>query len=417
MHAADMSSPQRARPRRLVFVNRYFYPDVSATSQILFDLTSRLARSGLDVHVVCSRQLYEDSRANLPGRDSVEGIQVHRIRTARFGRARLAGRAIDYLSFYAACAGYLPRLLRRGDVLVAKTDPPLISVVAAAAARLRGAALVNWLQDVFPEVASQLEVAPLPPWLYAALRRIRDGSLRAAHTNVALGLGMRDFLIGRRIAEERIRVIENWADQDAIRTMPAQASELRRSLGLQDRFVVGYSGNLGRAHDYRTILDAASALAPNPRIVFLMVGGGANMTRLKEEAGSRQLTNLLFLPYQPRASLSDSLAAADIHLACLLPELEGLIVPSKFYGILAVERPVVYIGKPDGELAGIIGTAGCGAVVSCGDGAALAETLLKLQADPAKARAMGLRARKLFVETYTVDRATSQWLDLLREIG
>jgi glycosyltransferase involved in cell wall biosynthesis len=403
--------------RRLIFVNRFFHPDLSATSQILFDLARRLVESGIEVHVVCSQQLYENPQASLTPRDGVAGIQVHRVRTTRFGRDRLLGRAVDYLSFYASAALRLLRLSRSADILVAKTDPPLISIVVMLIARLRGATLINWLQDIFPEVASHLDASPLPIVLDALLRRLRDVSLRAARVNVVLGSRMYEYVLGRGIEPERVRIIENWADADVIEPLAPAVSRCRQTLGLSERFVVGYSGNLGRAHDYRTILDAASRLVDEKGIAFLMTGGGANMTRLRDEAVRRGLTNLMFQPYQPRELLSDSLSAADVHMTCLLPTLEGLIVPSKFYGILAVGRPVLFIGDPDGELARIIRLTRCGAVVSCGDGAALAAAIVDLKAHPDEVCEQGSRARRLFVETYTADRAADQWRAMLSELG
>jgi glycosyltransferase involved in cell wall biosynthesis len=403
----------QAMPGRVVFINRYFHPDVSATSQILTDLARHLARNDVEVHVVCSRQLYDQPQARLQAREQVDGIRVHRLRTSRFGREHLTGRAIDYLSFYCACAWRLLWLLRRGDIAVAKTDPPLISLVAAAAAGLRGARLVNWLQDVFPEVATRLGANPLPAWLDRLLRRARDRSLRRASMNVVLGRRMREHLLDCGIPQERIGIIENWAEGCAEPVPPAQ-SRLRQALGLQDRFVVAYSGNLGRAHDYRAILEAAAQLAWDSRFALIMIGGGAGMNALRTAAQRQGLDNLLFLPYQPREALADALAAADVHLAALLPELEGLIVPSKFYGILAAGRPVLFIGDTQGELPGIIRAGRCGATVPSGDGAALAQVLRSMQADPPGVAAMGQRARALFLQQYTTARALRQWTQLLR---
>ena len=143
---------------RLIFLNRYFYPDHSASSQILSDLAFHLATIGKEVHVVTSRQLYDDHRARLPAEEIVRGVHIHRIPTTRFGRSTLLGRSLDYLSFYASMWRYTRALARQNDILIAKTDPPLISVLAMLAARHRGAHLVNWLQDIYPEVAMQLGV-------------------------------------------------------------------------------------------------------------------------------------------------------------------------------------------------------------------------------------------------------------------
>ncbi|MGH8323770.1 MAG: glycosyltransferase, partial [Steroidobacteraceae bacterium] len=220
-----------AAKARVFFVNRYFYPDESATAQLLSDLAFGLVQSGYDVHILCSRQLYGAAEANLAAQETIRGVVVHRLWTTRFGRRRLFGRAIDYGSFYLTCAIALTRRLRGSDIVVAKTDPPLISVVAAVAARLKRCVLVNWLQDVFPEVATQLGVNPLPARLEGLLRRLRDTSLRAAAVNVVLGHRMREYLIAQHMPAEKIQIIENWTDPAALHPTLASDSELRSRLG------------------------------------------------------------------------------------------------------------------------------------------------------------------------------------------
>ena len=160
---------------RVIFLNRYFYPDHSATSQMLSDLAFFLAGAGHEVCVVTSCQRYDDAAAGLPLRERIDGVEVHRVRTTRFGRDNLVGRAADYATFYLAAGWRLWRIARAGDVIVAKTDPPLISVVAWLIARWRGARLVNWVQDVFPEVAEALGVRALAGPQAGLLRRLRNG--------------------------------------------------------------------------------------------------------------------------------------------------------------------------------------------------------------------------------------------------
>jgi glycosyltransferase involved in cell wall biosynthesis len=399
-------------PPALVFVNRYYRPDESATSQMLTGVAERLAAQGISVSIICSRQLYENPAATLPHSEVIDGVHIRRVWTSRFGRRSLIGRACDYASFYISAGMAMCRLLRPGDILIAKTDPPMISVVAAWAARLRGAVLVNWLQDVFPEVAAKLSATTIPLWLYRPLVAARNDSLRYAHVNVVLGERMAQC-VATFVNGERIKVIENWADGTLITPRPPGSSRLRGELGLDRSFVVGYSGNLGRAHEYATVLEAATHLAGVPRIVFLFIGGGAKLEELRRAVAQRKLNHFRFLPYQPRTGLADSLAAADVHLACLLPELEGLIVPSKAYGVLAAARPLISIGDPEGELARLVRANRCGAAVRCGDGAALAGEILRLEADPKGCAAMGQRARAAFERQYSLQSAVGRWSDLL----
>jgi glycosyltransferase involved in cell wall biosynthesis len=402
---------------RVVFVNRYYYPDESATAQLLTDLAIGLSADGIEVHIVCSRQLYLSPIARLPAREFAQGVMIHRVWTTRFGRRRMLGRALDYASFYMTCAFTLIRLLQRADLVVAKTDPPLISIVAAIAARLKGAFLINWLQDIFPEVASQLGVMPLPAIVGAGLRGLRDMSLRVAKANVVLGNRMLEYLETRGVPNSKCTIIENSADPELIRAKAIHDSALRSRLGLTDKFVIGYSGNLGRAHEYETILGAAESLQSDPRFVFLFIGAGANMASLKSKAELRGMPNLRFLAYQPRAELEDSLAAADLHLVSLIPSLEGLIVPSKFYGILAAGRAVLFIGDQDGELSRVICATHCGLVLEPGNSQALAATIKDLESNRDQLAAMGLAARALLCSRFSTKLALASWRKLLTEVA
>ncbi len=402
---------------KVVFVNRFYAPDHSATSQMLTDLATSLAADGVDVHVVTSRLRYDEPGVRLPRSEVRDGVTVHRVGSTAVGRGALAGRAADYLTFHAAVAARLLRLLERGDVVVAKTDPPLVSVPAGWCARVRGARHVNWLQDVFPEVAAELglRVARGPIGRLAA--RMRDASLRSAVANVAIGECMRDRVAARGIDPATLTVIPNWADGDAIHPVPPEANALRRDWDLRDRFVVGYSGNMGRAHEFGTLLDAASALRDDAGIVFLLIGDGAQRGAVATAARERGLASLRFEPYQPRERLHESLSAADVHVVTLRPALEGLIVPSKFYGIAAAGRPAIAIGDPDGEIGAEVRRSECGLCVREGDAAGLVAAIRALRDDVPRRERMGSNARALLEARYERRIAARQWQALLQAVG
>ncbi len=395
---AEVRHEGGARPSKLIFVNRYFAPDQSATSRMVSDLAFRLAERGLAVEVVTSRQLYENPRAELPAREVLHGVTVHRVPTTARGRGRTAGRALDYVSFHAAAAYRLWRQLAPGDVVVAKTDPPLISVTVSNVARWRRALLVNWLQDVFPEVASALTIGVISNRLEGRLIAMRDRSLRRAAMNVVLSEGMRDRLRDHGIDAAGTRVIPNWADTNGIIPQSPADSMSRRRVGLTDQFVVGYSGNFGRAHEFETLLGAARLLKDDSRFVFLMTGAGAKVQDLRRAVTQDKLPNFRFQEHQPTEVLSDSLAASDVHLVSLLPVLEGLIVPSKTYGILAAGRPVIFIGDTCGDIASMIRDHDCGVTVGVGDEQQLAAELRALQASPSRVESMSKNARRLALE-------------------
>ena len=406
-----------AEANKIVFVNRYFYPDESATSRMLTDLAFRLAAAGTRVSVITSRQLYDQPQAALPAHEVVSGVQIHRVASASRGRQKLLGRALDYATFHLAASARLLKLLGKNDVVVAKTDPPLISIAVSQVAMLRGAGLINWLQDLFPEVAVALGMQGIPRSLYEPLRAARNHSLRRAAVNVVLGDRMRDHLLALGVQSGRIRIVPNWADVRQLTPMPGEHSTTRRRLGLEGRFVVGYSGNLGRAHEFSTLLDAARALREDPQIAFLITGGGAKLQELRQMVERERLDNFHFQPYQPPELLADSLAAADVHLVSLLPALEGLIVPSKIYGILAAGRPALFIGDPDGEIARLIRDHHCGVTVRVGESEQLTAALRALRDDPVRLGAMGSQARSLALSRYTSEHAVSEWLTMLLAVA
>jgi glycosyltransferase involved in cell wall biosynthesis len=418
---------------KLIFINRFFHPDHSATSQMLSDLAFALAREGHEVGVITSRQLYDTPSAKLAHREFVDGVAVTRVWASRFGRSILLGRAFDYLTFYLTSAWALWRTTRHGDVVIAKTDPPMLSLIARPITRIRGAYLINWLQDIFPEVARALGVGnnSLGRLIFPLVQKLRDRSLKAARRNVVLGHRMAQRVSALGVADGQIEIIANWADGTLIEPLECEANPLREEWVKPQRFVVAYSGNLGRAHDIATILDAiavtenvAKEVSNGPSsndtsgsaVLWLFIGGGAQYQSLATEAKLRGLKSIAFKPYQPRERLAESLSCADVHLISLRPELEGLIVPSKFYGIAAAGRPTIFVGSSDGEIAGLLKLHDCGITIEQGDGAALARAILNLEANPLRCREMGANARRIFEAEFDKTIAIARWQSLLKAL-
>lgn len=401
---------------KIVFINRFFYPDHSATSQLLSDLAFDFAARGRQVHIVTSRQSYDDPKAIFPKNEIVNNVVIHRVWGTRFGRAHLLGRALDYLSFYVSTFWRLLMTVARDDIVVAKTDPPLISVIAGLCAWLRGGKLVNWIQDVFPEVGQALGVRVLSGVAGSAMRKVRNLSVNGASMNVVLGERMAAHLMGQGAIKARISIIANWADGDAIHPLAPADNPLRQSWGLKDKFIVGYSGNMGRAHEFDTLLGAAELLKDESDIAFLFIGGGHGKTGFEQAIVSRGLGNVHFKPYQPREQLGLSLTLPDIHLISLRPEMEGFVVPSKFYGVAAAGRPVVFIGASDGELALKIARFDCGATIRPDDAIGLASVLRRLRDDPVMVAGMGQRIRMGFDNHYDKPHAVAAWEKLFNEL-
>jgi len=402
---------------KIIFINRFYFPDYSATSQLLTDLCCELTQNGKSVTVVTSRQRYDDARAELAKKEIVNGIEVNRVWTSRFGRHWLPGRAVDYITFYFSVACWLLWNLKKTSVVIAKTDPPMMSIVAALVATIKRSALVTWNQDVYPEVASLLRVKVVNGWRGRILRRLRNRSWKKAKVNVVLGQCMAEHLFQQGIPEEKIRVIPNWADGNSVLSVAHAENYLRVDWQLSNKFVVGYSGNMGRVHEFETILNAAEKLKNQPDVIFLFIGHGPKRDEVEKQVKVRGLDNIIFKPYQPRERLRYSLSLPNVHLISLIPEMEGLIVPSKFYGVCAAGRPTIFVGDLMGEVGRIVVRDEIGKAVEINNTEALASTILALRDNQTQCEAMGVKARKIFEERYDKRVAMRKWAQVLSGVS
>ncbi len=402
---------------RVIFLNRFFYPDYSATSRMVSSLAFELASAGREVHVVTSRQLYDKPGAGLPTYEIAHGVHIHRVGTTSFGRSRLPGRAMDYLSFYLTSWRCALSLTTPGDIIVAKTDPPMISLIGMAAARQRGAKLVNWLQDLYPEIAIEFGVPLLIAPVRWLLFLLRDISLRAATANVVLGELPAKLILSRGVRSNNVTIIHNWSEEDEVVPIAHADNMLRQAWGLSDKFVVGYSGNLGRTHEFLTMLSVSERFRNDDRIVFLVIGGGHQNDRLAHEVKARGLErSYLFVPYQERDVLKYSLGVPDVHWISLRPKFEGLIVPSKFYGIAAAGRPMISIGSKQGELGRLVETYQCGFAIEEGDVDSLENAIACLSRDHDLCARMGHRARSMLEHHFTRRQAFENWRSLISKV-
>jgi glycosyltransferase involved in cell wall biosynthesis len=385
---------------RICFFNRSYWPDQAATGQLLTELAEDLvSRFGWQVTVVAGAALNAHpahagrARWTPIAREERGGVAIVRANGTTFRPKRFVARATNYVT-YLGSAAIASLALPRQDVVVSLTDPPVIGRIARSVARRHGAAFVFLCEDVFPEVASLVE-----DFHDERVNRLLDRTyrylLREADAVIALGDRMRSRLVDEKGAEPaRVHIVHNWADCEAVRPAPKE-NAFSRAHGLVDKFVVTHSGNVGLSQNLDVLVEAAGRLAPHPDIVIAVVGDGARRQTLQDRANRRGLTNLRFFPYQPKELLIDSFAAADVFLVSLRPGLEGYIVPSKLYGILAAGRPFIAATDPSCEAAALGARHECGLWARPDDPDALAAAILALRGNPELTATMGHRARQL----------------------
>ncbi len=409
------AKPEPTRPGRLLFVNQYYWPDHASTAQHLTDLAEALADQGHEVHVLCSRGGYKPGAERPPAREARNGVQIHRVEATSLGRKTTLHRMLDYLSFYLR-AFIAALFLPRADVVVTLTTPPIIGLVGTILRRLKGSKHVYWSMDLHPDASLALGRMSLKNPVVKSLARISDAVYRQADRVVVLGEYMADRIAAKDVPRQRLATIPVWSRRDEIYPLDRQGHPLRDSLGLAGKFVVMYSGNLGLAHSFDEIIEAARQFRDRPEVTFLFVGGGPRLKEVQKAKADENLDNIRLMDYFPREQLHASLSVADVHLISMRAEMTGIVVPGKLYGAMASGRPTIFVGPKASESADTIAAAGCGFQVALGDASGLIGAINRLLADPTIGRELGRRGLEAFLSHHEREGCCASWANLIAEM-
>jgi colanic acid biosynthesis glycosyl transferase WcaI len=384
----------------LYLVNRYFWPDESATALLLTDLAEDLQTAGHSVQVFSSRQLYNRPQARLPKYEIWRGVQIHRLSTSWFGRRKFCGRLLDIVTFQLALR-YGSNVTAKPDAWFVMTDPPLIvNTVLKLRAQL-GGRVIHHVNDVYPDLAMALGSLPQHGLVSSLLDRWVTEGLKNCDQVLALGECMAEVLKAKGVSDDHLAIAPPWADGGKLYPMGHEENQFRQELGFsRDDVVVMYSGNMGLGHRFETILEVARSLASDDKFHFVFIGDGAKKLQIEAFRRTHNLNNIIMLPYQSKERLRETLSAGDIHLISLDAKVQGFIVPSKLAGILAVGRPVVFLGDKQNGVAAAILKDPCGYVISEGDIGNLKESLRRLEENSEHRKQLGESARKLFMRQY-----------------
>ena len=395
MDIADAINNKSNGPNQVIFVNRFYWPDHSATSQLLTDLAEHMSANGTKVAVITSRLRYASSKERLAAKERHKGVEICRVWTTGFDRRSLAGRALDFLTFYVFATFALMKLVQRDDLVIAKTDPPLIQVFAWFATWIKQGRLVNWCQDLFPELVYDIAKKRRGRLVGTTLHHLRNFALRRSELNIAISSEMSNTLVVQGLDEKRVQVIRNWCDP-AIAPIARNTNALRKHWQLEDHVVLGYSGNLGRAHLPDMVHMLVNELADIAELRFLFIGSGHGMNWLKQQCQQQGHKHVIFKPYQPRETLSLSLSVPDLHLISLKSGCQNFSAPSKYYGIMAAGRPIAFLGDPDCELAGEISESQLGITLAVNRQHTWRDQVHGLIRNKIELAAMGIRARQTY---------------------
>jgi glycosyltransferase involved in cell wall biosynthesis len=397
----------------VLFVNRFYWPDVLGTGKTLTELAEDLAGAGMQVSVLASDTAAYDPSQRYAPHEVAAGVEIHRVRAGRFDRRKVWGWLLNALLFYPAVFFRLMRMPRH-DVTVFLTDPPLLFVLGPLVRWVKKTRFVCWSQDLYPDVAVELGVLGRRSPVTVLSRWLAGWALRRADLVIALGDTMKERLVAKGVRADRIAVVHVWADAKVAYPVDDVENRFLGEHGLKGKFVVGYSGNMGLSHEFGTVLEAARMLKADEGVVFLFIGDGKQLDKVREQAAG---IRSVFLPFQPEADVAHSLSAASVHVVTLKAGLEGVLVPKKLYGAMAVGRPVIFVGGERSEVAAVIREALCGFRVEPGDAAGFVRVVQRLKATTGERFSMGKRAHKAFIEKYERKLGTAKIGQLLAEVA
>jgi putative colanic acid biosynthesis glycosyltransferase WcaI len=334
---------------KILLLNQTFYPDVASTAQHASDLAAELVERGHDVTVVCSRRAYDNPRELYPRREVWRGVRIRRISSFGFGKRARWRRAADFGSYLANCLLHLAAL-RRFDLVIAMTSPPLISWLGALFAHIKGGRFVFWVMDLNPDEALAAGWLRPDSWTTRGLKAMLEHSLHRAEAIVALDRFMAKRIEAKGVALSKITVLPPWSHDHVVSYDGEGRERFRKKHGLDGKYVVMYSGNHSPCHPLTSLMEAARRLSKRRDIMFCFVGGGSEFDGVRRFAEHHALENVVTLPYQPLDELAASLSSADLHVVVMGDAFVGIVHPCKVYNIRRLEVPYLYIGPTESHV-------------------------------------------------------------------
>ncbi len=374
----------------ILLLNEYYPPDTSATAKMAAQVAETLAQRH-HVTVVAGRPSY-DPDARYPyallRRDTRNKVTVECVGSTAYSRHQMRRRVSNYLSYLTLA---VPRALAlRPDIILSMTDPPVAGIAGAFIARLAGRPFVYNIRDLYPDMAVGGDIVRAGKWV-ARWESLHRRALKQAARVIVLGDDMRERILAKGVAPERVVVVRDGSVIASPTQMPDRSDPVVQEIRHGFPFVVLHAGNLGFYGAWDTLLGAAKILS-NENTGFVFIGDGANRAALESAAGAT--ANIKFAPFRPVEQIAHVMMAGDLHIVTVKRGLEGVVVPSKLYSILAAGRPILAVAPPESDAARIVVESGCGIAADPDDPAAVAAAIKELRAQPERLAEMGRRARE-----------------------
>ena len=402
---------------RILFLSHYFPPEVNAPASRTYEHCKQWVQDGHEVTVVtCAPNhprgtVYEGYRNKLLHREEMHGIQVIRIWTYVTANEGFLKRTLNYLSYMAAAVLVAP-FLSNFD-LILSTSPQFFNGLAGyLVSRLKRIPWILEIRDLWPESIVAVGAITNRP-IIRLLEGLELFAYRKADHLVVVTDSFKAHMLTRGIPAEKVTVIKNGVDFSLYKKTLQGSSELSCKLGLEGKFVASYVGTHGMAHHLETVLDAARELTEWKNIVFLLIGDGAERSRLVTIRDEMKLSNVIMLDQQPKEMMPELWSLSSVSLVLLKrSDLFKTVIPSKIFESMAMEKPVI-LGV-EGESAELVMSAGGGICIEPESARDLASQVLKLSRDPAICQELGVSGRRYVLEHFDREVLARRFADVMQ---
>ena len=400
------------KSRDILFLCQFFYPEYISSAQLPFDTVRALTDAGFTVDVLCGYpHEYLDGR-DIPEKEEINGIHIHRLKYIQTGRAGFLGRIINYFSFTLMVLLHLLSIAKYKAVVV-YSNPPILPWIASWAKVLFGTKLIFVSYDLYPEVATVTNTLREGNIICRLMNHINKCVFRRADSVVALSSEMKAFILkNREISEEKVTVIPNWYEDRGEPCRDLTDNRFRDAAA--GKFVVSYFGNMGTMQDMDTILGAIRELKDEGDVFFLFAGHGNKMEKLKQIVAEEAISNIVIHDFLHGKDFRDALDISDCALVSLERGATGLCVPSKTYSYMMQGIPLLAI-MDEGDIVRDIEN-GAGLWVRNGESQKLAASIRTLRDDPEKQKNMRQTCRRIYLKKYTTDICTQKYVTLFRQL-
>ncbi len=407
------------RNKVIALINQYFPPDYAATGQLLDDLTKRIASKEMKFIVFTSQPSYSYDIKEASYREIEKSRLIIRLTSSKIFPRTIKGKTLNSLLFSFKFIIKLIRELLKVDInlFIYTTEPPFMPFFGYFLSLFFNKPYIVILYDLYPDILVNTNTISKDSFVIRFWEKLNQVVYKRAKNIIVLSEPMKEKILStyNNIDDSKISLISSWVDPSKIKPIPKELNYFVKENGLENKFVVLYSGNLGRCHDIKTIGEAAKNLKFHEDILFLFIGGGPRLNSLKKFCSENKLENCNFLPIQPLSKLPYSLACADLALVSQLANTNGLIAPSKIYGYFATSTPIAGITPQISYLKDLIDKNKVGKWFANGDSRGLSEWILFLKKNPDLRRKLGNNSRDYLINNSTPEIITRKYLDVIKK--